>query len=163
MSNAARSIGANGGAAVIRGDLCPMCGAPKRHRSDVHHKFVFKAISAAFANWPDAHAFQPTDAEHLRAYLLLKIGHRHESELPIGAMSPEAAARLLVAFHKTVHAHATAVQRGKKVIAIWPRSMSYRELGKAEFNRVSQAICDEIKAIIGVNAETLVKGNEQAA
>lgn len=162
MSNAAKAIGASGGEA-IRANLCPTCGAPRRHRSDPHHRFVFKAISSAFANWPDTNDFQPRDAEHLRAYLLLRIGHRHESELPIGAMSPEAAARLLVAFIKTVHAHATAIQKGKKVIAIWPRSMSYRELGRSEFNRVSQAICDEIKAIIGVDAETLVKGTEQAA
>jgi len=156
MSNAARAIGASGA-------TCPMCGAPARHRSDAAHRFVFKAIAKAVENWPEQHDFQPRDAEHLRAYLLLKIGHRHESELPIGAMSPEAAARLLVTFVKTVHAHATVIVKGKRVIAIWPRSMSYRELGKVAFGRVSQAICDEIKGTIGVDAETLVKGSEQAA
>ena len=143
--------------------LCPTCGAPRRHRTESAHKFVFAAIRAAFLNWPELHEFQPTDPEHLRAYLLLRIGHRHESELPIGAISPETAGRLLVAFVRAVHAHATAVPRGKKLIAMWPRSMSYRELGKAEFTRVSNAICDEIKAIIGVDAETLVKGVETAA
>lgn len=160
MSNAARALAS---APAPSGPLCPACGAPRRHRSDVAHRFVFKAISAALAQWPDGHEFQPRDPEHLRAYLLLRIGHRHESELPIGAMSPEAAARLLVAFVRTVHSHATVLVKGKHVIAIWPRSMSYRALGKAEFTRVSQAICDEIKAIVGVDAETLVKGGEEAA
>ncbi len=160
MSNAARAIGASGG---ISGKNCPTCGAPARQRSDAAHKFVFKAIARAFENWPEGYDFQPRDPEHLRAYLLLRIGHRHESELPIGAMKPEAAARLLVAFVRTIHAHGTAVQKGSRVIAMWPRSMAYRELGRAEFQKVSQAICEEIKAIVGVDAETLVKGAEQAA
>lgn len=156
MTNAQRAIGASGG------KLCPTCGAPARQRSDVAHKFVFKAIAKAFENWPEANEFQPRDPEHLRAYLLLRVGHRYESELPIGAVSPEYAARLLVSFVKTVHSHATVIQKGKNVIAIWPRSMAYRELGRAEFQRVSQLICDEIQSIVGVDAETLVKGAEAA-
>lgn len=142
---------------------CPTCGGPDRKRSKKSHRFVFQAIQRAFENWPHTATFQPRNAEHLRAYLLLKVGHIHESELPIGAMSPEYVARLLLTFVRTVHADATAVQRGKKVVAIWPRSMSYKELGKVEFDRLSTRICDEIEAIVGVDCQTLVKGSEQAA
>lgn len=142
---------------------CPTCGGPDRKRSARSHRFVFQAIARALENWPHTMKFQPRSENHLRAYLLLRVGHYHESELPIGSMHPEAAAELILAFVRKVNVHATAVKRGKRVIAIWPRSMSYQELGKAEFDRLSDKICGEIEAIVGIDCQTLVKGSEEAA
>ena len=141
----------------------PYLRRPRSQALELSHRFVFQAIRRAFENRPHTAKFQPRDPEHLRSYLLLRVGHIHESELPIGAMSPEYVAQLLLTFVRTVHADATAVQRGKRVVAIWPWLMAYRELGKVEFDRLSARLCDEIELLVGVDCQTLVKGSEEAA
>jgi hypothetical protein len=36
---------------------------------------LFAVIGLAFENWPHNHKFQPMDAEHLRAWLAIEVGH----------------------------------------------------------------------------------------
>ena len=55
---------------------CPHCGVIlTRVRSLPDHRRFFGVIQAAFHQWNEGHPFQPTDAEHLRAYLLVESGY----------------------------------------------------------------------------------------
>ena len=55
---------------------CPECGCLlTRPRSTQDHRRFFGLIAKAAAQWPHAHPFQPSNPEHLRAYLLVESGH----------------------------------------------------------------------------------------
>lgn len=53
---------------------CPRCRL-KWGQSEEERGLLFAVIGLAFANWPERHKFQPTDAEHLRAWLAIEVGH----------------------------------------------------------------------------------------
>lgn len=53
---------------------CPRCRL-KWGQSEEERGLLFAVISLAFKSWPERHKFQPTDAEHLRAWLAIEVGH----------------------------------------------------------------------------------------
>jgi hypothetical protein len=44
-------------------------------QSEEERGLLFAVIGLAFENWPHSHKFQPMDAEHLRAWLAIEVGH----------------------------------------------------------------------------------------
>lgn len=55
---------------------CPECGCLlSKARSVQDHRRFFSLISHAYMQWREDHPFQPTSAEHLRAYLLVECGY----------------------------------------------------------------------------------------
>lgn len=61
--------------------LCPNCGQPMKQRSMDHHRLFFAFIREVYRNWPEDHPFQPKNAEHLRGWLLIQVGHYEETEI----------------------------------------------------------------------------------
>ena len=57
--------------------LSQLSGRKKRDAmtDDKEMKAFFAKIKDAYSKWPDLHHFQPVSAEHLRAWLLVQIGH----------------------------------------------------------------------------------------
>lgn len=49
-------------------------------RSIDQHRRFFGLVRAVFHHWPETEKFQPDNEEHLRAYLLVKAGHRSVKE-----------------------------------------------------------------------------------
>jgi hypothetical protein len=150
---------------------CPECGCVlEKPRSAPHHRRLFGLISAAFANWPESHEFQPDDPEHLRAWLLCRAGYREAREIEVAYSehNPELAkATALVIQAAIEEAGAYAFIRphpsGGSVAVYRPRSIAWSRLSQKDFSPLAEAVEGVIESVIGVEAETLLKEHEAAA
>lgn len=136
-------------------------------RSPEHHRLFFAVIARAFESWPEAHEFEPGDAEHLRAWLLCKAGYRVSQTFSLGEV-PEKQRELVVT---TIAAIVTQAMRGngyafvsphKDGIAVHkPRSIAFEKLGQREFNALSEQVFGIVSQVLGVEVETLKKEAEK--
>lgn len=151
--------------------VCPHCGCELgRSRSGQDHRRLFGLIRQAFMHWPEASPFKPASEEHLRAYLLVRIGHVDITSIP-APEGIEDEPLLLQLFRLSVEAAATALQRTYRHVdirigaggaaIITPRSIDYRTVTQKEFGPVRDAIQEVIEAELGVSTEQLLK--EKAA
>jgi hypothetical protein len=147
------------------GQTCPTCGAPKRHRSDQSHRLLFAVIAEAFRQWPASAEFQPEDAEHLRAYLLVKA--RHFDKLDVRCKNADA-----ISLKTQLDAVIRAFCDGKPPLMHaypWglrifkPRSISYAAADRKIFNAVSEAVFQIIENAIGVKIEDLKREAQREA
>ena len=140
---------------------CKHCGSPTRHRSDPHHRLLFAVIARAFSNWPEGDKFQPADAEHLRAYLLIKAGHFNKIDLRCenpNAISLESQIRAVL---KAVCEKPTLDHTYSRGIRIYePKSNSYAELGRAEFNTICERVFEVLSAKLRVDIKDLKRETE---
>jgi len=147
---------------------CSACGQTrKRIRSEPDHRRFFALIAAAFANWPESHKFQPSNAEHLRAWLTIHAGHYDIVTVPVPADAPPIVVKLAAlsaeAAIKAAGTHAWTVARGHQIDVYSPMSIAWDKLSQAEFWPIRQAVEDVIAAAIGIDADTLLRGHERAA
>lgn len=150
---------------------CPHCGCElARPRSGPDHRRFFGAVAKAFDQWPENAEFQPRDAEHLRAYLLVRAGHFNvgKIETPEGyadnpsirtlfRMAVEGTAKALAG--ETGHYDVRVSASGVEVLT--PRSIDYRTVSQREFGPIRDAVEAIIEAEIGVRVDQLLK--ERAA
>lgn len=138
----------------------------KRPRSPEHHRLFFAVIARAFESWPEAHEFEPGDAEHLRAWLLCKAGYRTTTHYSLAEV-PEKRREVIVTTVAAAigqvlagrdHAFVTPHKDGLAVHV--PRSMSFEKLGQKEFNALSEAVFAIIASVLGVEVEKLKKEAE---
>jgi hypothetical protein len=139
-------------------DHCPECGCVLiKRRSPQLHRYFFATIKSAYDNWPESHEFQPTDTEHLRAWLECKAGHRDVIEEPIVGTGVKS--KNMIAFMARVQA--TRIANGahymffagrdspSAVIALVPRSISFSNIGDDEFRPIAEKVFDIIDEAIG--------------
>jgi len=140
-----------------RHDHCPECGcdlAPRKRRSVPDHRRLFALIKQAFDNWPEAHDFQPENAEHLRAWLVCKAGWRETTSYDLGEKADaDVVALALQAGIKAAKGTGFVKVHGRGVAVITPKSMDFRSMGQAEFGLLRDAISDIIKSETGIDAE----------
>jgi len=131
---------------------CPTCGAPARHRSDEHHRLFFAVIKQVFDNWPEHfEQFQPRDAEHLRAWLLIEAGWYREREF-VGPKN--LIAETIRGFQEFTDAEDCRAFPTKKGLRLRvAKSMKYRECPKRDFEKVSARVFEITEAITGVSVE----------
>lgn len=130
---------------------------PKRHR-----KF-FAAIAAAYEQWPESHEFQPESSEHLRAWLLCKVGHYatididpdHIESLADGIATVAAIARREHVFVR--------VGTGGRIRVFIPKSQAFANLSESAFKPIMDAVFDEIEIAIGRPPEVVLDEKEKAA
>lgn len=135
---------------------CKHCGGPARHRSDPHHRLLFAVIARAFDNWPEDDNFQPADAEHLRAYLLIKAGHYNKIDLR--CENPDA-----ISLEDQIRAVLSAVSEKPTLVHTYdwgiriftPKSISYAELGRTEFNVICERVFEVLSAKLRVDISEL--------
>lgn len=144
---------------------CAHCGSPLRHRSDTHHRLFFSVIQRAFENWPESAKFQPSDAEHLRSFLLIKAGHFDKLDLRCDnpdAISLEDQLRAII---KTTSGDKPSLMHTYEwgVRIFWPKSISYAAADRKIFNEVSAKVFEILEAQLGVNIETLKREAEREA
>lgn len=142
---------------------CKHCGSPARHRSDPHHRLLFAVIARAFDNWPEGpdEKFKPADAEHLRAYLLIKAGHYNKIDLRCenpDAISLEDQIRAVIGALTDKPTLVHTYPWGIRIFT--PKSISYSELGRAEFNTICERIFEVLSAKLRVDIATLKREAE---
>jgi hypothetical protein len=149
---------------------CPHCGCVlTKGRSGADHRRLFAVISAAFDQWPETHEFRPSDPEHLRAYLLVSVGHTHVTSVPVQEIAgdPKLMALVRPAVEATVaaiaargsYAFVRVYADGIEVLS--PRSISWSSLDQKAFGPIRDAVESLIEASLGVTAEQLLR--EKAA
>ena len=150
---------------------CPHCGCELvKPRSVPAHRRLFGAIAAAFHHWPEGVEFKPRDPEHLRAYLLVRIGHVDVTAIPapegcssnpslmtLFRLSVEGAARALAS--RSGYYEIRVTDTGAEVIT--PRSISFSVVDRREFNSIQGAVDVLIELIVGVSVDQLL--TEKAA
>ena len=146
---------------------CHHCGKPLSNRSESDHRRFFALIRAAFQNWPEQHEFQPDDAEHLRAWLLCKAGYRNVTTIPIEDDTTDAMMKLVMltveAAIKAAKSHAFPRVHGHAIYVFTAKSIAFATLPQKAFNEVREAVTEIIELEVGVPADKLLRGAEQAA
>ena len=136
-----------------------------RPRRQKNHAHFFAAIAAATDHWPDGMEPDPNgNSERLRAWLLCKAGYCDFIDFPVEASSSVIA--LIEKFrgdgrHAFVRVGSIGGEPTLRVF--YPKSIAWDELDETAFVEVKQAVCAVIHAIIGVPADQLVRGTEEAA
>ena len=165
MSTSARAMAAVSPPPERSGPHCPTCSSPLRQRSDASHRLFFAVIAEAFKQWPETAEFQPEDAEHLRAYLLVKAKHydsldvRCKNSDAIGLrMQLDAVIRQFCdGKPPLMHAYPWGVRTFK------PRSLAYAKCDRKTFNAVSERVYELIEAAIGVKVDDLRREAQREA
>lgn len=140
-----------------------------RPRSRKQHGRVFAAIDEAVRHWPDSHDLAPEDAEHLRAWLLCKVGH---VETPfIDVPVPDKADPITIALQVAHHMEAARrrnkyafARPGRQRIRIYvPATINWDDVDQPTFAPVAQAIFEEIETVLGVTVEKLLEERQARA
>lgn len=148
---------------------CPRCGAEPR-RSKPQNSRYHVLMQAAFDHWPQAHAFQPRNREHLRKWLQVQAGHKvvKRIDAPKGLDVQTLKRFVTMLFQQSAdHVFATVIylRSTSEPIAVElhiSKSTRFEELPHREACRLFDDIGNIIKAEIGIDPERLLKEGEAA-
>ncbi len=149
---------------------CPHCGCEltQSHRSARHHRRFFGLVTAAYNQWPERSEFQPESPEHLRAWLLVKAGHRETREIPVVAAEEHPGlavlARLAIeaAFREAGAFAFINPDAGAGIVSIYrPKSIAHASCDQKAFSPIAEAVEQIIEQELNVTAEQLLR--EKAA
>lgn len=131
---------------------------------------MFGLIAKAADQWPESHPFQPADAEHLRAWLLVEARY-HDTEFLAYPEECAASPAIKSLFKLAVEASYSAFtrKRGHAFIRIsaggveilTPRSIDFATISQKEFGPIREAVEVIIESALGVPASQILR--EQAA
>jgi hypothetical protein len=136
---------------------CPECGAilsdPNEH-SDAARARYFALLKVAHDNLPDSwRALCPT-VEHLRKYLLVKVGHCETSTIHCGSAR---AAGDMALMAKRLDTFCVADLRGSMLTVSVARSQRKQVHPKADFLRVSEQVLHVASELLGVDVAQLTR------
>ena len=134
-----------------------------KSRSPDQLRRFFGVMAAAFQHWPEAHRFQPDNAEHLRAWLLVRAGHHTVKTFYLSEDATEYARVVPMVIATMLHKHAWCRARGNELHVSVPESIAFDKLGHHEFCKLNSDIDDIIKAELGIEADQLLRETERAA
>ena len=138
--------------------LCAKCPMKLQRSSEDHRRF-FALVNAAFTHWPEQHEFRPDNAEHLRAWLLCKAGHRKTTMIETD--EPAATVVAIEAAFRAADTYAFVRPYGDGVAVYSPKSLRFDKTDQKAFNAVRDEVSSIIESVIGVTAEQLLR--EKAA
>ncbi len=150
---------------------CPHCGCLlTKARSGPDHRRFFSVVSKAFDHWPHDHEFQPSNAEHLRAYLLVRANHYNIASIPAPeGYAEHASIRSL--FRVAVESAASALAgpsgyfdvrvSAAGVEVLTPKSINWSTVSQREFGPIRDTVEHIIETALKVDIQTLLR--EQAA
>lgn len=149
---------------------CPHCGCeidlgPKSApRSVDQHRRYFGLIRAVFHHWPEAHQYQFSSAEELRAFLQMKAGHREiGARIPLVGVNRERAMLLAEAAIRAAGSYAVPVLHGDTLVVFKPKSIAFGKLSHAAFCALNNAVDEVIRAETGLDPDQVLKEHERAA
>lgn len=153
---------------------CPHCGCLlTKPRSIQDHRRFFSVIAHAFEQWRHDHTFQPSSAEHLRAYLLVESGYHvatpvfveldafPEAERPKALKLVSLAVEASVAAALSQGDYAFVRVVGDTITVLRPKSINFASLSQRDFGPLRDACEQIVEAALGVPAEQLLR--ERAA
>lgn len=143
---------------------CPDCGSVFRlkrrapRRSVPQHRRFFGLVKTAFEQWPEAYPFQPKDAEHLRAWLLIHAGHsRVAQSIRCQDSDPARLTAVLRASFSAAKAHAFVEVNGDLVQVIVPHSVAFEKLPHAAACTIMTAVDEIVQNVIGITSDELLR------
>jgi len=120
-------------------------------------------------HWPESHDFQPVDAEHLRAWLLVKVGHVEkpfdEFLVPDG-VDPMPMALAIINLVERVKGKgrwAFPSPRPGAIRVYVPKTMNWQDVDKVEFQPLVQAMCETVEQAIGTTIDQILYERSQRA
>lgn len=136
----------------------------KRSRSTEQHRRFFGVIKATFDNWPEAHAFQPDSAEHLRAWLTVRAGHRTIKTFHVGGAEASELARLLpIVTLMMLNKYCWCKADGVSAVQVCvPESIAFDKLEHADFCKLNDEVAAVIESETGLRADDLLRASEAA-
>jgi hypothetical protein len=130
-------------------------------RSLDQHKRFFALMAAAFHHWPHSHPFKPKDAEHLRAWLLVRAEHCFIHEFEVGAKAGEFAKLIPIIGFMMFRCHSWTKVIGNNVAVCVPQSIAFDKLGHNAFGALNNDVDQIIRNETGLDPEQLLR--EKAA
>lgn len=137
--------------------LCPECGCVLNDaRSAEHLRAFFGFIKFVFENWPGEATFTPDNPEHLRAYLLVKAGHRQPHHLFRFANKREL--QIVQGFvieemraDRARGVYGWPVDMDGGLAILRPASIAFDKISQKKFNEVSEAVFKVIYDLTGID------------
>ena len=125
---------------------------PREDRSMRSHRQYFAALHEIWMNLPIEQAGLFPTVEHLRKWLLIKTGYRHERVI---VAADAAEARKIQALVRSMDQFAV-IQRKDNIVTVWTaESQSMRSQKKDRFQQSKTDVLDEGASMIGKTREAV--------
>lgn len=128
-------------------------------RSMKSHRHYFATIGECFKNWPETAERQFDSADHLRAWALIRTGHRTERQF---VASSRTEALRLAAFLRGADDYAEISVAGNTVVEWRAASQSAHAMGAQTFAKSKDDVLAYLAEIIGTPIATLRVQHESA-
>lgn len=140
---------------------CPHCAG---NHSDPMRRRFFGIVREANTNWPVNAEFTPDDSEHLRAWLLTKVGYRTTVEIPHRGLEPAAVSAIATAAIRASSKTSFIAEHNGKIFVLTPKSIAKSKSKHKELVRVIEAVEELICSVLGIEScDQLLKEKDKAA
>jgi hypothetical protein len=142
---------------------CPHCGGSLKGgkpRSIDQHRRYFKMVALAFQNWPEAHDFQPDNAEHLRKWLQAKAGYRIAHKIDTERTDARSLAIATAAMKAAMQAlgdYCWIVPHRGSLLVVASKSIAFDKMSLGEFSTLNDMVAELIESETGIKVEDLMK------
>jgi hypothetical protein len=141
---------------------CPRCHLAWG-RSPEEHNTLFGVIGMAFDNWPEMYDYQPPNADHLRGWLAIRVGHVRIVSMPdVRGLTPEIA-RDIAKMFTDGREHYEVVTTGKKIDVVVAASMQKTAMHIRDFRVMANCIYEILTEVCGINPEVYKHEKDKAA
>lgn len=130
-------------------------------RSIEQHRRLFAVMAATFTHWPERHPFQPQNAEHLRAWLLVKAKHSTIKTFYLDGDAKEYARVIPIITASMMGKHSWCRAEANALHVCVPESIAFDKCDHTKFCDLNNAIDEIIRAEIGLDPDHLLR--EKAA
>lgn len=132
-------------------------------RSLDQHRRFFAVIKATHDHWPESHPFQPDNAEHLRAWLLVRAGHHTVKTFHLDGDGDEFARLIPVVTATMLGKHSWCRARGNELHVCVPQSIAFDKMDHKTFCKVCDDVDEVIRLETGLDPDQLLRETEAAA
>lgn len=132
-------------------------------RSIDQHRRFFSLMKAVYDQWPEAHRFQPDNAEHLRAWLLVRAGHHTVHTFSPDGDQDSFAKWVPVIIATMTGKHAWCRAHGSELHVCVPLSIAFDKLEHKAFCKLNDDVDEVIRLDTGLDPDKLLKEAEAAA
>ena len=133
-------------------------------RSVPQHRRFFGLVRAIYHHWPEHLEFQPDNEDHLRAYLLVKAGHRSVKTFypEVKGVSADFAKMLPIVSAMMLNRYCWAWADGEAVKVAAPESTAFQKLPHKKACQVLNDVEDFVRTL-GIEPDEVLKQTEKAA
>jgi hypothetical protein len=126
-------------------------------RSLPQHNRFFALIAATYNHWPEGKNFRPQNAEHLRAWLLVKAGHFVVNTFDCGEKAEALAVMIPVITATMLKKHSWAKSDGNLLHVCVPMSIDFNTVSQADFAKLCGDVEDVIVSYTGLQIADIMR------